>query len=106
MNAVKISEKFKRFMFNRSTSRVGANFRMFPYDDVYEVYLRNVELHFHTKKSALYSELREVTQTLLPCRLITTCILVPFSQTRENICYYFDIAYFLFHHLFYLNFKR
>lgn len=90
MNAVKISEKFQRFMFNRSTSRVGANFRMFPYDNVYQVYLRYVELHFHTKKSALYSELREVTQTLLPCRLITTR--VPFSQTRENIYYYFGIA--------------
>jgi len=24
---------------------------MFSYDNVYEVYLRNVELHFHTKKA-------------------------------------------------------
>lgn len=89
--------KFKRFTcIQLKYFCVGANFRMFPYDNVYKVYLRNIELHFHTKKAHSTVNFAKLRKRYYHVVSLLRVYLFHFHKTRENIYYHADIVEYIF----------
>jgi len=78
---------------------------MFSYDNVYEVYLRNVKLHFHTKKAHFTVNSAKLRKCYYHIISLLRMYFFHFYKTRENICYHFDTMNISLS-IIYLDFKK